>query len=109
MQIRACDIDRAHLLAATTWILSAPLLVALDAHAHRATQIHDPGEVVQDVSDFLVAMSDELGRFSTIRLGAIRDLRGSGASYDRIAAITGLSKARVAQLSTTAWPRTDER
>lgn len=81
--------------------LSAGLLAALDGHARRAIHHLDPAATVRTTSAFLAAMTAELDRFAAIRLTAIANLRARGLSYDRIAAMTGLSKARVAQLSVT--------
>lgn len=87
--------------AAQRWNLSAGLIAALDGHARRAIHHLDPAATVRTTSDFLAAMTAELERFAAIRLTAIANLRAHGLSYDRIAATTGLSKARVAQLATT--------
>lgn len=82
--------------------LSPSLLLALDEHAHNATYGRDPAQVVRAVGRFLEALSHELQRFGQIRLDAVATMRAGGSSYDRIAASTGLSKSRVAQLCATA-------
>ena len=55
--------------------------------------------MVRAVGDTFAALDSELERIAAVRLDAVRRLRGEGWSYDRIAAATGLSKGRVAQLS----------
>ena len=57
------------------------------------------------VGDAFAALDGELERFAKVRLAAIAALRADGWSYDRIAAATGLSKARVAQLSSEVSAR----
>lgn len=79
--------------------LPAPLLVALDYEANRVDRINEPAMIISAVNTFMAAMEQELGRFGTMRLSAVAALRQQGASYDRIAASTGLSKSRVAQLA----------
>jgi hypothetical protein len=93
MKVASCSA-----LSPATYALSAPLLIALDEEAHRTHRLTDPAESVRTVSTFMDAMTDELARFGTLRLQALATMRRDGASYDRIAARTGLSKSRVAQL-----------
>lgn len=82
--------------------LRPTLLVALDEQAHRTAATTDSATLIRTVGLILAAMGDELRRFSVMRATALTALRESGTSYDRIAARTGLSKARVAQLSRAA-------
>lgn len=82
--------------------LPAALLVALDCEANRVNRIDEPATIISAVNTFMAAMEQELGRFGTIRLSAVAALRQQGTSYDRIAASTGLSKSRVAQLARPA-------
>jgi len=49
--------------------------------------------------DRVAALDAELERIAKVRLKAVHRLRRDGWSYDRIAAVSGLSKGRVAQLS----------
>lgn len=83
----------------THGVLSPNLLIALDEQAHRAASATDPATLVRAVGLVLAAMDDELRRFTALRAAALATLRKDGASYDGIASATGLSKARVAQLS----------
>lgn len=59
----------------------------------------DAEERVAAVSSTLDAIHNETVVLQRSRLTAIASLRRAGFSYGRIAALTGLSKARVAQLS----------
>lgn len=56
-------------------------------------------------SSALEALEQEATELQSLRLAAIATLRTDGYSYDRIAVLTGLSKARVAQLSRAARKR----
>lgn len=87
------------------FVLAPSLLVALDEQAHRVTRSGDALQTIRIVGDLFDAMRDELARFSTMRLAAVSSLRAEGLSYDRIASSTGMSKARVAQLSLPPVPR----
>jgi hypothetical protein len=84
---------------ASDFALAPSLVAALDDQVHRLTCMSDKAHVVRATSHILKAMRNELRRLSKLRLLALAELRASGDSYDRIAASTGLSKARVAQLS----------
>jgi DNA-directed RNA polymerase specialized sigma24 family protein len=79
--------------------LSVQLQTALRAEAERLEALSDPVDIVTGVGDTFAALDAELERIAKIRLKAVRRLRRDGWSYDRIAAVTGLSKGRVAQLS----------
>lgn len=83
-------------------MLRPTLLIALDEQAHRTASTTDSATLIRNVGLILAAMADELRRLSVMRAIALATLRESGTSYDRIAARTGLSKARVAQLSRAA-------
>lgn len=80
--------------------LPAAVRTALEEEAQRLRDLADPVDTIRGVRDAFAAMEVELGRLATVRLEAISALREQGWSYDRIAASTGLSKGRVAQL---AW------
>lgn len=79
--------------------LSAELRQALRTEARRLSRLSDPVTIVKATGDTFAALDAELERFAMLRLRAVRRLRAEGWSYDRIAAATGLSKGRVAQLS----------
>jgi hypothetical protein len=79
--------------------LSAQLRTALRAEAQRLEALSDPVDIVTGVGDTFAALDGELERIAKVRLKAVHRLRREGWSYDRIAAVTGLSKGRVAQLS----------
>jgi hypothetical protein len=82
--------------------LTPALLLALEQQAHHATWGRDPAQVVRAVGHVLEALAEELRRLGRIRLDAVAIMRADGSSYERIAASTGLSKSRVAQLCATA-------
>lgn len=71
---------------------------ALREEASRLEEIEDPLATIRGVGDFFAAIDHELERIAEVRLRAVGALRQQGWSYDRIAAATGLSKGRVAQL-----------
>lgn len=72
---------------------------ALREEADRLEQVEDPLATIRAVGDFFAALDHELERVAEVRLRAVAALRQQGWSYDRIAAATGLSKGRVAQLA----------
>jgi len=72
---------------------------AVRDEVRRLDSIDDPASQVIAVGDAFAAFDHELERIAEVRLDAIRTLRETGWSYDRIAAATGLSKGRAAQLS----------
>lgn len=78
--------------------LSPALEAAIDAEAARLAAVEDPVEAVQAVSEVFNALDDALEAVSEPRLRAIVELYRTHGSYGRIAAATGLSKSRVAQL-----------
>jgi DNA-directed RNA polymerase specialized sigma24 family protein len=78
--------------------LSRAVRDALELEAQRLRDLPDPVDTIRGVGDAFAAMDVELGRLADVRLEAINALRADGWSYDRIAASTGLSKGRVAQL-----------
>ena len=71
---------------------------ALREEADRLEEVEDPLATIRGVGDFFAAIDHELERIAEVRLRAVGALRQQGWSYDRIAAATGLSKGRVAQL-----------
>lgn len=79
--------------------LSPAVREAIRAEVARLNAIEDPAAVVRAVGDTFAAMDAELERIAKVRLKAVRKLRRQGWSYDKIAADTGLSKGRVAQLA----------
>jgi hypothetical protein len=82
--------------------ISAELEAALAREAMNLAAVTDAVDQVKAVNDFFAQLDYELEAVARVRLQAVADLRGEGWSYDRIAAATGLSKARVAQLSRAA-------
>lgn len=90
--------DRPRRTGARRGALSAELRAAVRAEAARLGQGPDPVAVTKQVGNFFAAIDRELERVANVRLAAIAAMRAQGWSYDRIAAETGLSKARVAQL-----------
>jgi len=56
-------------------------------------------DIVTGVGNTFAALDAELERIAKVRLKAVHRLRHDGWSYDRIAAVSGLSKDRVARLS----------
>jgi len=80
--------------------LTPALLLVLNEQVHHAAR--DPVQVIRAVGRSFRALNDELRRFGQIRLDALATMRADGSSYERIAASTGLSKSRVAQLCTAA-------
>ena len=79
--------------------LSPSVRRELRAEAKRLAELGEPVAVIRAVGDAFAALDAELERVAAVRLRAVRQLRSDGWSYDRIAEATGLSKARVAQLS----------
>lgn len=82
--------------------ISAELEAALLSESHQLGSIVDPVERVRAINDFFAQLDLELEPFGDTRLEAVSELRSAKWSYDRIAEATGLSKARVAQLSKAA-------
>jgi DNA-directed RNA polymerase specialized sigma24 family protein len=78
--------------------LSPQVRKALRDEAKRLEAAGGPVEQVRAVGDAFAALDAELERVAKVRLRAVAQLRRDGWSYDRIAAATGLSKGRVAQL-----------
>ncbi|NUR14912.1 hypothetical protein [Terrabacter sp. C0L_2] len=78
--------------------ISPELQSAIRAEAERLAAMPDPVLTTKAVGDLFAAIDRELDRVAKVRLKAVRELRRGGWSYDRIAAATGLSKGRVAQL-----------
>lgn len=78
---------------------------AVAAEVTRVRAIEDPLKTVQEVGETFAAVDEALADLLLLRLRAISELREEGWSYDRIAAETGLSKPRVAQLAREASKR----
>jgi len=51
------------------------------------------------------ALDAELAKLAEVRYSAVRELRAQGWSYEKLAAASGLSKSRVAQLVRTVTHR----
>ena len=79
--------------------MSPALRSALRQEASRLADLDDPVAIIKAIGDTFAAIDGELDRIAKVRLRAVHRLRHDGWSYDRIAAATGLSKGRVAQLS----------
>lgn len=62
-------------------------------------------EKVRGVGDVLATLEAEYERLNALRMDALVALRGEGLGYDAIAAATGLSRSRVAQLLRQARAR----
>ncbi|WP_297782763.1 hypothetical protein [Aeromicrobium sp.] len=79
-------------------IVSAELEAALLKESRALGGLVEAVDRIKAVNDFFAQLDLELEQFADVRLEAVRELRAQGWSYDRIAAATSLSKARVAQL-----------
>jgi DNA-directed RNA polymerase specialized sigma24 family protein len=82
--------------------LSPGLRAAIATEADNLEASGGPLAVIRAVGDAFAALDAELEVLAQVRLRAVAELRGEGWTYDRIAEATGLSKARVAQLSRAA-------
>jgi hypothetical protein len=78
--------------------LSPTVRQALQAEAAAIAAIEDPLQRITAIGDAFAGFDSELARMAKVRLTAVRELRDQGWSYDRLAAATGLSKGRIAQL-----------
>jgi hypothetical protein len=78
--------------------LSPEVRQALRGEAAALAALEDPVRRIKAVGDAFAALDGELARIAQVRLAAVRELRRAGWSYDRLAAATGLSKGRIAQL-----------
>jgi hypothetical protein len=83
-------------------VVSDELKARLTAEAIDLVAVQDPVARIRAVNDFYAQLEFELDQFAAARLEAVSELRALGWSYDRISLATGLSKARVAQLSRAA-------
>ena len=72
---------------------------AIQALTRAIAALPSPEERVSAVGSALEAIENEAAELLQVRLTAVEEMRDAGFSYDRIAFLTGLSKARVAQLS----------
>jgi len=79
-------------------VLAKAIRAALRDEAARLGTVVDAVARVRAVGDAFAALDGELERLALVGLRAVQELRTLGWSYDRIAAETGLSKGRVAQL-----------
>ena len=82
--------------------LSPELRAAIATEAAQLDEITEPLAAIDAVGDVFAALDDALAEVALPRLRAIAALRAQQWSYDRIAAATQLSKARVAQLAREA-------
>jgi hypothetical protein len=78
--------------------VSQALSHALEAEA-LALKTDDPVETIKNVNDFFAGLDVEVERVAKVRLEAVTRLREAGWPYGRIAAATGLSRQRVAELA----------
>lgn len=78
------------------------LRMAFRTEVERLDGLDDPIAVVRQAGDLIAGLDDEAEAIAAVRLNAVAMLREQDWSYDRIAEATGLSKARVAQLSQRA-------
>jgi len=62
-------------------------------------RLPDPVTRIVAANLVMAAVDEELSTLAQIRIAAVHELRGLGWSLGRIAAATGLSKARVAQIA----------
>lgn len=62
----------------------------------------DAVERIRAVGDTFAALDVELEGLADVRLRAVAQLRGEGWTYARLSEATGLSEARIAQLSRQA-------
>lgn len=83
-------------------LISADLQAALFAEVRQLASTDSAVEQVKAVNDFFAQLDVELEQFADVRFDAVSQLRAEGMSYDCIAAATGLSRARVAQLARVA-------
>lgn len=77
----------------------------MQAVTQEVARLPSPSQRVSAASSILESLDQEASEIQKLRLEAIADLRAEGHSYDVIASLTGLSKARVAQLSRAAQTR----
>lgn len=61
-------------------------------------RLQDPGRRAAAATALLEQLSDIEREVSAVRDDAVRRLREDGASYGRIAAVSGLTRSRVVQL-----------
>ena len=90
---------RARRAGARAGDLAEGVRAELRREAGRLNAMPDVVGRIRAVGDAFAALDGELELLALVRLAAVRELRGMGWSYDRIALETGLSKGRVAQLS----------
>ena len=78
--------------------LSPAVRQALRDETAAIEAVADPLQRITAVGDAFAGLDGELARIAKVRLAAVQELRDQGWSYDRLAAATGLSKGRIAQL-----------
>lgn len=78
--------------------LSDELRTAIAAEAQQLAQIETLVGRIDGVADVIAAVEGALDGVRAVRLDAIAQLRRAGWSYDRIAAVSSMSKSRVKQL-----------
>lgn len=78
--------------------VSDALRAAFAEELLRLEGVGDTVDRIRAINDFFAGIDRELENVAALRLADMGDLRDRGWSYDRIAEVTGLSKARVAQL-----------
>ena len=61
--------------------------------------MNNPEEIAKDATNALARLEEQIAEQSTIRRQAVHELRAQGWTYDRIAALLGVTKARAQQLS----------
>lgn len=96
--------DRRRRAGARPGSLAPALEAAFAAERARLEESDNALSTIRAVNDSFAALDAQLERLAAVRLHAVRSLRSEGWSYDRLAAATGLSKARVAQLSRKVQP-----
>lgn len=84
---------------------SKGLRKAIRDEAAELMAIADPANRVRAVGDVFAALDAELAKLAEVRYAAVRELRAAGWSYEKLAAASGLSKSRVAQLVRTVAHR----
>jgi DNA-directed RNA polymerase specialized sigma24 family protein len=82
--------------------LSVNLRTAFDAEVIALQEQPDPLHAIRVVGNTFAALDTELERLASLRLKAVAELKADGWGHGRIAAATGLSKSRVAQLAAAA-------
>lgn len=82
--------------------MTPKLREAIKEEAQRLDELEDAVITVRSAGDFFAQLDLEMEAITEVRARAVRRLRSDGWAYTRIAAETGLSYARVAQLARSA-------